>query len=315
MNRAFEISMLKNIFQRIAVVGFAVFALTASSAMAETISSTPAIVSSDKSDCKLQTALDALLRVKDSDFLPGDRAKAELSARKDVISQIAACSVIELDNFKKRLNDLGLKNNDEKDRLLKEKFLGDVDAAKFYFNKVNDGLSDKAELEAVKELAKNIALWRESFYVPALLKINDFLLILENAQAIKTAQNRFDKITFSLSAVKLDEVIEIKDLLDKSSAHIKRGAELNRQAHDLIWNVDLIFNNASSSPSSTASAVATTTLEEPVALESTSTAEVASTTDALPKILPLVKDSLMELRKAYAAYLSISGIVKKYLGL
>lgn len=283
-------------------------------AAAENVSSTQPVTPLTAKDCKLQDSLDALLKIKDSDISSEERNRAELGAREDVISQIVVCSSVELDAFKKRLTDLDLKDSDEKDRLLRDKFLGDIDAGKFYFSKTNDKLASDLELQDIKELARNIALWRESFYVPALSNINDFILVIEDAQAIKTARARFDKISFSLSAVKLNEVIEIKDLLGQASQHIQKGAELSKQAHDLIWDIDLIFNSASSSPTSTP---ATTTDSDTFTLnDATSTmVETASSTDTSPRVLPLVKDSLIELRKAYVAYLSISGIVKKYLGL
>lgn len=295
------------------------------------VESTSATSTNDQTKpvCGLETALTSLLKIKDSDMEPTERDKSELTARKNVVTEIVNCSLLELEAFKARLDKLDLKHNDKKDSLLREKFYGDIDASKFYFSNVNDKLISSLDIVGIKELAKNIAAWRASYYVPVVSKMNNFVLMLENEQAIKTAKARFGKISFSLSAVRLSESTDIKNLLNKSTEHINKATELNKQAHDLAWNVDLIFDNASSSPTSTAdiatSSEATTSVESATSTEatstdeavtnSTSTPETATSTPSTDKILPLIKDSLMELKTAYTNYLAISGLVKKYLGL
>ncbi|MDP3956759.1 MAG: hypothetical protein Q8P97_02070 [bacterium] len=287
-------------------------------ALAEDATGTPPTSAPSGADCKLEDALKALLDVKDSDLSPPDRDQAELNARKGVLSQIVICSEVELGTFKKRLTDLDLKSNDKKDELLRDKFLGDIGTIGSYFSDINNRLAGDIDLEGVKALAKEFSEWRETFYIPTLSNLNDFALVIQNQQAIKTARARFDKIFFSLSAVKLNNTTDIKKLLNESDGYIKKGAELNEQAHALAWTVNLIFDNASSSPTSTAvtttsssTATSTTINASSTALNATSTPEVQP---AQP-ILPLVRDSLGELKKAYGDYLAISNIVKKYLGL
>ena len=289
-------------------------------ALAENATDTPA-TPLGQADCKLDDALKTLLTVKDSDVSSKERDQAELKARKDVLAQIIICSRVEINAFKKRLNDFDLKDNDKKDGLLRDKFLVDIDTAGSYFKDVSDHLSGDLDLAGVKTLAKEFSTWRETFYVPALSNMNDFTLLIQSEQAIKTARARFDKISFSLGAVKLNTATDIKKLLDESDGYIKKGAELNKQAHALAWSANLIFDNsfdsASSSPTSTASTA--TSSDDAASGTTASSTEVNATSppevQPVQPILPLVRDSLNELKKAYGNYLSISNIVKKYLGL
>lgn len=307
--------MAKNFLKKAVITGVLIgsfFILPAVFAVSDT--STPANSNQSQEECKLQDAFDILLKVKDSDSSLKNRDQTEINARKDVVKEIIICSNLELDAFKKRLGDLNLKDNDKKDELLKNKFLGAIDAAKSYFTDLTNELSHDLDISGVKKLAQDLSIWRDIYYTPTLTGINDFALVIQNQQAIKTARTRFDKISFSLSAVKLNEVQEIKNLLASSNAHIKKGIDLNTQAHNLIWNTDIVAYNASSSPTST-EMNATTSVEDAAILNSTSTAETSISTESRVIVLPLIKDSLSELKKAYADYILISNIVKKYLGL
>lgn len=283
-----------------------------SSAMAVSETSTPVGSQQDPKECGLQDALEALLKVKDSDPSLRDRDQTEINARKDVIKEIVTCSNLELEAFKKRLEDLNIKDSDARDGTLKNKFMDATDAIKAYLASTTDQLAKDLDLPLVKKLAKELSDWRDTYYIPALTGINDFALVIQNQQAIRTARVRFEKISFSLSAVKLNEVQEIKNLLESSNAHIKKGSELNTQAYNLIWNTNINLAIATSSPTST-EMNATTSTEDVVALNSTSTAETSTSTEPRATALPLIKDSLGELKKAYADYILISGIVKKYL--
>ena len=287
------------------------------------------------SECQLDKALNRLLEVKDSDLATGEREAAELSARKDLLGEIIICSSIEIDALRAKLSGLDLSKNNERDSLLRNKFEGDLDAAAFYYHAATDSL-DKTELtlDEVKTAAKDMLAWRESFYAPLITKVNNFLLVIESAEAIKTAKTRFQKISSTLGAVKLREVREIKRLLNESDTLIKKSEELNGEAHGLVWSIESVFESPSSTAATsseetggltgkdkTPTTIATSTDEtQPLDEIGLASGETASTTPkAAPKaedqVLTLVKESLGNIKGAYANYLAISSLVRKILGL
>jgi|SRR3989344_1914842 len=287
------------------------------------------------SECQLDKALNRLLEVKDSDLETGEKEAAEFSARKDLLEEIIICSSIEIDALKAKLFGLDLSKNNERDALLHNKFEGDLDAAAFYYRTTTEGLNKtELTLDEIKAAAKGMLAWRESFYAPLITKVNNFLLVIENAEAIKTAEIRFQKISSTLGAVKLREVREIKRLLSESDALIKKSVALNGEAHSLVWSIESVFESPSSTAATsseetgeltekdkTLTTIATST-DETRSLDENGLAagETASTTPkaaprAEDRVLPLVKESLGNIKGAYANYLAISGLVRKILGL
>lgn len=267
-------------------------------------------------ECKLNEALDKLLSTKDSDLPAADKETAEFDARKEVLNQIVVCSEKEIGDFKARLSNLDLSKNDRKDLLLREKFLGDLDAASFYYEKTKEKLGENLTLDGIKNLAVDILAWRDNFYTPAVSRINDFTLVVGSEQAVKTAKSRFQKISTTLGAIRLSGVSEIKRLLKDSDSLISRAEELNGRAHEMTWEIDQVFDTAvnSSTPASTSSAsLKNKEITTDSAIVSGAAANEATSTKN--EVLSSVKESLSNLKKAYANYLDISNLVKKILGL
>ncbi len=297
----------------IATLLLGVFAVQSSEAASSTPPVTPAA-------CALEDTLNALLQIKDSDLQGKERDTKELEARKNVLRETMRCSVIESDALKSTLASFDLKN-EEKDQLLQTKFLGDLEAAKFYFLSASSSIESINTLDGIKRQAEEMLGWRSMFYLPAIQKMSEFVLVTETRQATSIAKTRYDKIFATLSAFRLTESPDIKKLLSDSDTLIRESDELNTRAHEIILNTDYVFETStlSSATSSDDEAIrlpfnfGSSTAMSAASSSATSTASSTTTTEGT-QILSLVKDSLGKIQSTYNNYLNLSKLVKKLIG-
>lgn len=192
----------------------------------------------------------------------------------------------------------------------------------------------------IKEIAADFENWRETDYLPLVNSIQDFLLVNQEAAAVKTAGIRYDKIVSDLRGLGNSAVNRSKGIaaaLTDASASITSARQFNDQAAKLFLSLYVETTSTSGQATSTADAAtatstASTTLEiAPLDLSATSTDSASSTVAATAtstagqatstaatsshpiSIKELVKASLDDVRNAYQNFIDISNLVRSLL--
>ncbi|MDP1689098.1 MAG: hypothetical protein Q8L47_03125 [bacterium] len=289
--------------------------------------------------CELNKALNELLVIKDGSLTGIARDRAEFKARKAVVTQTIICADIEIAGTEASLTGLTLVAPE--DEALRTQFLTSLNASKDQYAIYSDAIATSTGLFDIKNLAEDILTWRKNEYIPLLGQINDFILVISNEQSTKIARARFDKISSTISILRLSNVASIKSLLDGASALTTKADKLNTEAHLLVsaYFVPIPAYSTSSPseilsnktwegkpPTGTDMLYATGT---PVFIDSgfTNTQAVIENTDnkatstpklistSTPTVVSLVKLSIISLKGAYTNYLKISVLVRNILGL
>lgn len=317
-----NIFSFKKIFFSALALTLAVFSGGVNFAKAVTTTTTQEVVASV---CELNKALDELLVIKDGSLTGVARDRAELKVRKGVVTQTIICANIEISGTEKNLNDLALIAPE--DEALHTQFLLSLKASKDQYAIYSDAVATSTGLFDIKNLAEDILTWRKDKYIPLLGQINDFILVISNEQSTKIARSRFDKISSTISILRLSNVASIKSLLDEASVLTSKADKLNTEAHLLVSDYFIpIPAYSTSTATGTDMLYATGT---PVAIDSVATstnedkadagAKAASTpkltSTSTPTVVSLVKSSIISLKGAYTNYLKISVLVRNILGL
>lgn len=300
------------------VITLAIFLGLINLARAETATGTPQELSPA---CNLNEALDELLTVKDGTLTGLARDRSEIKARKAVIEQIIICANKEVSETETRLNELAL--TDSKDEGLRVQFLASLQVSDDQHSAYAGALATSMGLTDVKKLAEDILTWRKSEYLPLLSQINDFILVINNEQSTKIARARFEKISTTLSILRLANVSSIKGLLHDADTLTTKSDKLNADAHILIRNY-FVPINATSTASGTVMVIAsgtpvfaTGTVDVADVVKEKAKGQATTTLDLIPAptVVSLVKASIESLRGAYTNYLKISVAVRNILGL
>lgn len=277
-----------------------------------------------KPTCELNKALDNLLTIKDSNLAGLTRDRAEFKARKEVLIQTVICAQEEIDSTKNRLNELAPATGI--DRGLSLQFAGDLDAAILSYEAYSGRIATTTGLLEVKDLASEILAWRNKYYLPLLQQVNDFILLVTSERAHETAQARFEKISNSLSILRLSQIYGIKTSLESAAKLTKSASILNTEARIIVngyvrtvatstaTSTEIQLEANSAATSSMKIEIATGTLRSSLAT-STATSTIEEGEENPPNVMEVVKESLGALKLAYGEYLKISGLVKQILGL
>lgn len=282
-------------------------------AQAESVSTTP---QETAPTCKLNQALDELLAVKDGALAGPTRDRAEFRARKAVLVQTIVCANEEIIETEGRLNRLVITASTTSEDL-RAQFLSSLKVSKDQYNSYADVVATSTGLIDIKELAADILEWRKGEYLPLLSKINDLILVINNGESLKIARSRFEKISATLSILRLVNTASIKKLLSEAAVFTKEAEALNSEAEALVHEYLVPVHPTSSPSSSTLLLTATGTIEISQELATVASGTIESDLDepAPPTVVALVKASLESLKKSYVNYIRISVAVRNILGL
>lgn len=297
----------------IAAISFSsVFALSASPARAEETKGV------QKAYENAKQYLDDLVTAKD------ENQADDLDLRVETFRQVLDLAKAEAKDFEFKLITV---DKDEAFEAWKKEAMDGLTKDMVFIDSQKDLLGDSKsiDLAKVKEIAKNFKAWRDEEYLPLTSKIQDFLLVKQEAKAVQTAQTRLQKITADIKKIKQSKITDSKDIknfLDKSRTLINQAAELNKKASDAFTERYVKSKNSSSTETVATSTMATSTISIPILDLATSSISnsTSSPTDISVPILPpivsikdLVRSSLDKIKESYQGFIDISNLVRKLL--
>ncbi len=281
----------------------------------------------------VQSAIQSLVSAKDT----GNTN--DVALRITAFEQVLALSKSETQNYELKLVNAVA---DKKYDAWKNGILDSLSQALAYYDAEDQLVNGTSTITTgdIKQIAADFENWRGATYLPLVEQIQDFLLVSQEADAVKTASTRRTKIMNDLNNLGLPAVTNSKTIngdLDDAGKMISAAGELNKQAADLFF--DLYANATSSKPnaeSATGTPSSTVSLEAtPLDLTATSSASGAASSTATStdlsasstapvgqatttvatssnsiSIKGLVKASLDRIRNAYQDFIDISNLVR-----
>ncbi len=152
-----------------------------------------------------------------------------------------------------------------------------------YYEKEKEWLNDYADtldLAGIRKVAQDFKTWRDTNFIDVAGQIRDFLLIDQESQAIAIASNRLKKVGDGISALgqlRPTSAQTLNRLLKTAGGLIQDASNLDQEAHDSFWAMNILPPVATSSAtSSETSAVASSTATSTPSL-SVSTSTTSST--------------------------------------
>ncbi len=207
----------------------------------------------------------------------------KLAKAKEDLTKALNLSLKKVEGLKGRLNELNFPELSREDTL-KQDALKELGEYTKHYNEAKADLEKSASIEEVKELAKDVKEYRDTFYTPGMEKIVRFVLVFYNEEILGVANDRLDKIEADVK--KLDKLGVIKESdfqgrLEEANSLLKESSNLQGEAKKI-----------------TLSATSTGSTEE---------------SDSSSK--DMVEKSLNNVKAAYNIFIELNQSVKKALGL
>lgn len=237
----------------------------------------------------------------------------ELALRIETFKKVIELSLTEAKDLKVKL--LGFDFTEEEMSLWQKNMIEKLNAAVKYYEEQKQSFDDKEkaiDLETIKTAAQEFKNWREENYLGASNQINDFLLISEESQAVRTTKKRFQKISDDVQKIQRTKIRnELNKFLSRADGLVKEGEQMNKDAENLFREKYIVIPEEKT-------VVSTSSASENIEIKNTSTTNVepeATSTDIIPtlSIKDLVKGSLVNLKGAYQIFIEMSNYVRKLL--
>lgn len=174
----------------------------------------------------LQESFDQLITIKNSQLLLNERGAIELVARTAVFNRVLDLANEELSDLKKKLEKLS-----NPDRL---QHLNNIKEYQSYHETVRGQINREIDLKELVDIAAKFKQWRETVYNKEIEKTINFVLVFQTQEAIKTAENRLDRIMRDFKIIKSylmpNEWGVAEKLVDDAKNLIKEAKKINVEA-------------------------------------------------------------------------------------
>lgn len=228
-------------------------------------------------------SLDKFTDAKDESLSPAEKEKKELGLKKSALQKILTLSILETENIKEKLS--GLKDIEAEFLVFKEQLIENLESALERFRETEDGLSKNQELTEVENIASALSDWRNASYSPGVKMAVDFIMVFQNKAVLKTADQRFAKISAELRKMRSGKQIW-QPVLNQAAQNLREARDAQDQAMGLL---------AEYLPKT----------EEDTALPQTDTPELQP-----PTIRAVITNSLGKTKEAYKHFLNLNEIIK-----
>ncbi|MCR4275621.1 MAG: hypothetical protein NUV83_02625 [Candidatus Wolfebacteria bacterium] len=160
-----------------------------------------------------------------------------LESKKESLTDALTASYDELNELKSEVE--SIKVNDPWDKI-KTNLLNQTDKIKDYYNNSSEKLgSENIDQDSIKSLAKELKYFREGVFSEYYKNSINFILIFEEANLLKIADSRLDKISSDLARLEKQSVSKtktLKTLYNDADKHLKLAHDLNDSAKTLFYN-------------------------------------------------------------------------------
>ena len=261
----------------------------------------------------VQTSVDELLTVKDTELSEEGRLIGELDARKKVLQQVLDLSLKEIEDLSTKL--VAFKDLETSDLELRDRFSETFQTYLLSYQDFQKQLEAAITLDSVKELAKTIKDWREEIYDPTVKEVADFIIVLQGEDFLGVALTRLQKISIDIQKLEKAGFLEsgrFNEALKTATANLESADTSFSEAHSLV----LLKNT----PQPEASDESNKQLEIP--LDNVSSQPLQSLPPELdepeisqPTPRDFVQRGLNQIKVTYGVFIEISTSVKKALNL
>lgn len=259
-----------------------------------------------------------------------ENAGNELRLRMDTFRKVLELSLVEAKEFKANIVVMDTGKMKEVERW-KDNALQVLDTAQSYFGDRQEWLdlnSKTLDLAGIKAAATKFKEWREKNYLETVDQVQAFLLITQEAQAIKTSEKRLQKVAEEIKKILRSragskKTRELSEFLATAVNLITDARSMNEDASNVFFQNYvlplIVTSTATSTPPITTSTppLPTSTLEV-ASSTSTSTPAIGGDVPLLPPSPALsIKDkviaSLTKIRDAYQVFIDMSNSVRDLL--
>ncbi|MEK7465744.1 MAG: hypothetical protein AAB631_03130 [Patescibacteria group bacterium] len=260
-----------------------------------------------------------------------ENAGNELRLRVDTFRKVLELSLVEAKEFKANIVVMDTGKIKEIERW-KDSALQILDAAQSYFGDEQEWLdlnSKTIDLTGIKVAATKFKEWREKNYLETADQVQAFLLIAQEAQAIKTAEKRLQKVAEEIKKILKTragskKTKELSGFLAAAVNLITDARSINEDAGNVFFQNYVLPLIATSSTATSTLPIATSTSPlststlETASSTSTSTSTVSGDIPPLPpspalSIKEKVIASLTKIRDAYQVFIDMSNSVRDLL--
>gem|GEM_PF-6773499 len=161
-----------------------------------------------------------------------------LESKKEALSDALTASYDELNELKSEVESIKVEG-DQWDKI-KIDILNQADKIKEYYDRAGEKLvSENINQDTIKGLAKELKYFREGFVNEYYKNSINFILIFEEADLLKIADSRLNKISSDLARLEKQSVSKVrplKTLYNEAGKHLKLAHDLNDNAKTLFYN-------------------------------------------------------------------------------
>lgn len=284
----------KNIFALILVGLFAIPSVSSASNLSSVTES-------------LNVSTNQLIEAKDGSAANVLSEEEDINYRKKVVSDAIALSFKEIESTRKKLSSIELddESDSNKIRLLIVEWL---DAQEKYFHEAEDKLSAKnLSLDDVKNIAREIKIYRDENYNNDLISALNFILALETSRLTNVSVDRWNKISSDLAKIEGAGLIK-KDQFLSEMTEAKKMIDGSRSLSDkaLIIIKDLYLPPIEEDSEEDLTQEETEKIDE---------APIEAEKEKTPSARELCEAAIINLKSAYGEFVKISASLKKLLKL
>jgi hypothetical protein len=183
------------------------------------------------SDCQFQAQVDQLQTLQanpSGDYVQDIRA--ELKLRKNILTQVLDCSILDATNLKSKLatatsTDTGILD-------LQNKLLKNIQGSIEYFTTEKNTINDLG-VRGTQETAKNIRDKRKTMYAPLAERAVHLQIWIHDQELMKTAQNRFAQVSDTVKTLKLSDDT-VQKTLKSAGDSLAVALDANQKAKDAL---------------------------------------------------------------------------------
>lgn len=181
----------------------------------------------------LTESLEQLVVIKKSDQLSSNEKDAiEITARQATFNRVLDLIVEELENLKKRLGKINHPN--------KTAHVNSINEYLTYHEIIRGQINKDMSADEIIDIASKFKKWRETNYLKEISKILDFVAVFQNQEAIKTTENRLERIVRDFKTIKTyllpAEWKLAEKLLSDARKLIEEAKAINRTALESFDN-------------------------------------------------------------------------------
>jgi len=182
--------------------------------------------------CALQVSdFNKIQQVKnDATLSYADELKAELTLRRELLTNTILCAKADAQTLKDNLSGLTI---DPAFQNLQLQMAENLDTTINFYGLQLDKVPT-AGINATQAIAKDVLAWRESNYAPLAESVSDFILWSQNQSLFSAADNRLQQIDALAKSVPFSDNTELQNDLQAASASLKNAEDANDAAKNSL---------------------------------------------------------------------------------